>query len=96
MIAMRRVEGQLQNGKGKMLYANGDLYEGGWVNDKKEGYGKLKIIINGIEYVGNFKSDKFHGEGIYKTAIGDSYEGSWIKGKKEGKGIFISSIGDNT
>ena len=53
------------------VYSNGDIYEGGWVLDKKEGYGKLSIIINGIEYVGNFKSDQFHGEGLYKNAIGD-------------------------
>ena len=78
-----------------MFYSNGDIYEGGWVIDKKEGYGKLSIIINGIEYVGNFKSDKFHGEGLYKNAIGDSYEGSWIKVKKKVKEFLCHQLGTN-
>ena len=55
------MENKSKEWKREILYANGDTYEGGWVNDKKEGYGELKIIINGIEYVGEFKSDKFHG-----------------------------------
>ena len=55
-----------RHGKGKIVYANGDIYDGEWANDKK-GYGKLSIIINGIEYLGYFKDDSYHGEGTYKT-----------------------------
>ena len=28
-----------QHGKGTMYYYNGDLYEGDWINDKREGQG---------------------------------------------------------
>ena len=36
-----------------------------WANDK-EGYGKLSIIINGIEYLGSFKDDFITVKGLIK------------------------------
>jgi hypothetical protein len=36
------VEGR-REGKGIQLYENGDVYEGDWKNDKREGNGKLTM-----------------------------------------------------
>ena len=33
------------NGKGKMIYANGDIYDGEWSKNEKEGYGIESIVI---------------------------------------------------
>jgi hypothetical protein len=38
------------------------LYEGEWLNDKKNGKGKL-FYEDGDYYEGNFVNDKRHGEG---------------------------------
>jgi hypothetical protein len=32
------VDGQA-NGRGRLIHADGDVYEGGWKNDKAHGYG---------------------------------------------------------
>ena len=38
-----------------MIYNNGDIYKGNWINDKKEGNGKM-IYKNGYIYEGNWKN----------------------------------------
>ena len=39
----------MANGHGKLLHADGDVYEGDWVNDKAEGRGDYKHA-NGAYY----------------------------------------------
>jgi hypothetical protein len=46
------VEGQ-RSGKGKYCYLNGDVYEGDWRADKKEGFGNLKMST-GDNYEGEW------------------------------------------
>jgi hypothetical protein len=41
-----------------------------------EGAGKL-FWPDGVEYVGQFEKDRFHGHGIYRWADGKVYNGSW-------------------
>ena len=41
----------MRNGKGTMKYANGDVYEGDWVDNQKEGKCSL-IYKNGSTYTG--------------------------------------------
>ena len=45
-----------------MYYYNGDLYEGDWINDKREGQGTY-VWKNGSKYIGSWKDDKKNGEG---------------------------------
>ena len=40
-----------------MLYKDGSLYEGDWVNNKRHGSGRL-IYINGDCYEGDWHEDK--------------------------------------
>ena len=37
------------NGQGKLTHADGDIYEGQWLNDKTNGYGTYKNT-NGAYY----------------------------------------------
>lgn len=39
------------NGKGILYHSDGDIYEGGWLNDKANGQG-IYTHSNGAKYVG--------------------------------------------
>ena len=43
-----------KSGKGKLYYANGDLYEGEWVFGKREGKGKFYIKSEDLTIEGQF------------------------------------------
>ena len=57
---------------------------------KKEGFGIL-IDSSGNKYIGEWKNDLFHGQGILLSINGDFYQGDFIKGKMEGSGEFYSN-----
>lgn len=42
------------------MHADGDIYEGEWLNDKAHGRGKYKHS-NGATYEGEWQFDKQHG-----------------------------------
>ncbi|KAJ0407354.1 hypothetical protein P43SY_004782 [Pythium insidiosum] len=50
--------------RGRLKYANGDLYDGEWVDGKRHGHGVLTFADGGGSYVGGFASDMFHGFGV--------------------------------
>lgn len=89
----------LFHGKGKIINEKGVIYEGDWVNQKKDGFGKLVIPREGQnlfskhlfyqEYTGQFKNDKMHGFGKMIFDDGTVYEGEWVEGYKQGKGVEI-------
>ena len=72
----------LKNGKGILYYSNGNIiYDGDWINDKKEGNGKY-IDEDGKYYIGEFKNDLQNGKGIlYYSNRNIIYDGYWINGK---------------
>lgn len=49
------------NGLGKLIHADGDIYEGNWLNDKANGEG-VYLHSNGAKYVGQWKDDKQNGK----------------------------------
>jgi hypothetical protein len=83
-----------KNGKGKMIYFNGDIYEGEWLNDKKNGKGIL-FFFDLSTYDGSFKDDIINGYGTYKTIQNETYSGMWENGFKHGKGRITYSDGDS-
>ena len=80
-------QNNMQNIKGKMEHADGDIYEGEWLNDRANGKGKY--THKGITYEGNWKNDKQEGYGVETWNDGSIYEGYFVNGKKEGKGKYI-------
>ena len=76
-----------------IVYANGDIYEGEWKNDLREGRGVLKFS-NGDFYEGEWKNDLREGRGVLKFSNGDNYEGEWKNNFREGKGVLKFSNGD--
>ena len=47
-----QVKDKLRNGKGRMTYANGDIYQGDWVNGKAHGNGVFLDKANATLYEG--------------------------------------------
>jgi len=90
-------EGELKNdlrdGKGTMVWKDGDRYEGDWKNGKFEGRGTY-FYNNGDKYVGEFKNDICEGKGIYYYQSGDIYEGEFKNWKSDGKGIYYYNSGE--
>jgi hypothetical protein len=44
----------LKQGKGTYYYLNGNIYEGDWKNDKKEGFGIFIYKTTNEKYVGEW------------------------------------------
>jgi hypothetical protein len=44
------------NGKGKFWHADGDIYDGTWLDDKANGHG-VYTHQNGAKYEGSWKND---------------------------------------
>jgi hypothetical protein len=64
--------------KGKMIYRNGNIYEGSWNNGNHQGIGKM-IFSNGNIYEGRFVEDKMiKGKMTYKDCVVKSITAHWI------------------
>ncbi|GLE02030.1 hypothetical protein PINS_up010868 [Pythium insidiosum] len=50
--------------RGRLKYANGDVYDGEWVDGKRHGHGELTFADGGGSYVGGFTRDMFDGFGV--------------------------------
>lgn len=52
---------------GKLYYADGNIYDGEWLNDMRHGMGTLVNYKDGSRYEGQWERDKRHGAGMSKT-----------------------------
>ena len=86
-------DGKTPEGRGVMVYASGDMYEGQWKAGKREGQGTTRYAIGNV-YEGQYKADTKEGEGKFCYATGDVYEGQYKAGKHEGKGKYSSANGN--
>lgn len=71
-------------------------YEGSFVANTKEGWGRLRWD-NGDTYVGTFWSNRMHGNGTFvwgSSATGESYQGEFHNGKIHGRGKKYTADGD--
>jgi len=78
-------DNDMYNGKGLINYVFGDYYLGYFLNNKKEGKGKL--YENSNCYEGYFKNDKKNGKGILKIYNKNSNRSTVIY-----DGIFVNDI----
>jgi hypothetical protein len=42
------------SGRGRRVYGNGDIFEGNFFADKKEGFGMIYFAKTGNRYIGEF------------------------------------------
>ncbi|MBQ1727533.1 MAG: hypothetical protein II039_09130, partial [Treponema sp.] len=68
---------------GRMLYANGDVYNGEWKDGEPYGQGKMKWA-NGDTYSGGWKKGKLHGRGVFEEKGGCEWDGIWNANARTG------------
>ena len=73
----------VRSGKGRYVWANGDVYEGEWKNDMPDGEGLL-TLKDGSRYRGQFVKGKEEGKGVLVDKDGIRYEGFFKQGRKHG------------
>lgn len=64
------------------------IYNGEFLEDNKDGYGKLEYLQNGDIYEGDFSKGEITGKGKYIWSNKEQYEGDFLNGIKHGKGIY--------
>ena len=91
-IVRKYVEGnetvseEMPHGQGTLSWPDGSYYQGDFVNGLAEGVG-IKVMANDDIYQGDFRDDKFNGNGQYHDVKQKmKYIGSWYNGYKHGKG----------
>ena len=82
----------MKHGRGKLSYANKDMYEGAWQDNKRHGEGTT-TFADGDKYEGAWQDDKRHGEGTTTFADGDKYQGGWQDDKRHGEGTMAFADG---
>ena len=87
----RNAQGQ-EEGRGTMVYASGDMYEGQWRAGKKHGQGKYTTATGDV-YEGEYVENVREGHGKLSFATGDVYEGGFVDGKKHGVGTYTTAYG---
>ena len=87
------VKGFKRHGKGVNMYVDGSVYDGMFVEDEREGEGKL--VKGKYCYEGMWKGDVKEGNGFELMENGEKYCGEYKKGMKEGNGVFIFTNGDS-
>jgi hypothetical protein len=82
----------LYHGQGRLVWRNGDAYEGNFVHGTRDGAGVYRWK-DGRQYQGQFEKNVRHGRGVFIYPNNDMYEGHFVLGKREGKGRFVFSDG---
>ena len=79
----------------RLVYPNGDVYEGQGVHRPGSRTGKPMFLkhgkgvwlgANGDSFDGYYIDDKRNGKGVCRWANGDTYSGDWLNGTKHGFG----------
>ena len=72
------------------------IYEGSWTKNGLNGFGTMVLNENtekdGI-YTGEFKDNKFHGQGKYQWHDGEIYEGEFANSEPNGNGTLTTPSG---
>lgn len=80
------------HGEGIFTWTNGNMYNGQWIEGKKNGFGMFKDKY-GL-YAGNWKDDMRNGDGKIFLNNGKTFEGKFLNNKKEGEGTWYYTNGD--
>lgn len=86
------VDGE-QNGHGKMLFPDGEVYEGQWSENRKNGQGTFRFS-NGDVHCGTYRDDMMNGEGTMTYSDGTIFKGTWLNDQQVGFEINDAKIGN--
>jgi hypothetical protein len=80
------------NGRGIMMFPNGDRYDGEFKDGQRNGCGTF-TFANGRSYMGQFQQDQLSGLGVWILENGNHYVGEFKDNHCHGKGTFIFADG---
>jgi hypothetical protein len=82
------------DGQGVLVFRNGDLYIGEFVDDVRTGMGYYQWK-DGRTYQGAFDTNRRHGRGgVYQWPDGARYVGNFVDGRREGEGTYRFANGN--
>ncbi|VAI20989.1 unnamed protein product [Triticum turgidum subsp. durum] len=87
-----RCQEGVPEGKGRLTYSDGSIYDGLWRYGKRYGLGTL-YYSNGDVFHGTWRDDLIHGKGWYYFHSGDRWFANFWKGKANGEGRFYAKDG---
>jgi hypothetical protein len=73
----------MYSGEGTLAHANGDTYEGAFLEGQYNGKGEL-IYSDGSLYIGSFLNGEFNGIGVFILKDGSRLVANWGNGKRLG------------
>uniref|UniRef100_A0A6Q2ZPS6 Alsin-like n=1 Tax=Esox lucius TaxID=8010 RepID=A0A6Q2ZPS6_ESOLU len=90
-------EGKMQ-GFGKYKYATGEVYEGSFHENMRQGHGMLssgKLIgPSSSVFIGQWLQDKKTGYGVFDNMTrGEKYMGLWLEDQRHGNGVLVTQTG---
>ena len=80
---------ELPNGNGKKYFKDGRIFEGNFVNGKREGFGRITFPNkkNSFFYIGEYKNDVGNGKGKEFYENGKvAYDGDFVNNNRQGYG----------
>lgn len=81
----------VQERNGKLIYSNGDFYQGQTLDNRRQGRGLLREALSGTLFDCTWEEDKKQGLGIVLYANGDFFKGEFLDDKIEGFGTFYEA-----
>lgn len=91
---VRDADGATYSGTGRIMWANGDIYDGSLLKGQRHGKGQF-IWANGQRYNGDWVRDKPTGQASVQFSNGNIYEGAVVNGMPHGQGRMLYASGDN-
>jgi hypothetical protein len=80
-------------GEGRVVWANGDVYQGQLVRSKRQGQGSF-TWANGQRYSGQWVADRAQGQGEIVFVNGNRYVGAVLDDQPQGQGTMHFASGD--
>jgi hypothetical protein len=68
----------MMHGYGTFIDPDGNIYQGGWVDDKREG--QAVFACKYCRYVGEYKDNKRNGQGVEEDGMGNVFVGRFCDG----------------
>jgi len=88
------LKGRLNCKNGKVVFSNGDKYEGPVRFNQIHGeMGSYQYAGSGGSYIGQYHQNVKHGSGIRRFLDNSVYQGDFVDGKQCGKGMMLYSSG---